>query len=132
MLVEKTSRVHAAYVFLYLRGIQYSRNLVQLFAYLTEFPAQIQCSYADPITAHAVFVIRNKLFIGLCIQEHSEHRTICTIATFTDMPVYSGFRIPPCLFILHVGENLVQVCGMNRLLTVRILRQCMRIVLSVC
>mgnify|MGYP005770578841 FL=1 len=75
-------------------GIELCRNLGKI-------PVQIQCPDTDSVPAHLVAVIRLKDFIRCDIEQHTGNGV--------------GSVSKRSILIFDVGENLVQIAGMERM-----------------
>lgn len=74
-------------------------NVIELSRYFRKAPIQIKCFHTDLITAHPIAVVRLDCLVCCGIQEHPGHL----------MRFAAEFR----LFVLHIGENLIQITGMQ-------------------
>lgn len=91
-------------------------NCIQLRSNLRKIPIQVKGSDADLVAAHLITVIRLDRFICCCIEQHSGNGVWC---------------FPKRKFLVFdIGENLVQIAGMNCVDVVLSL-QCMSVVFCV-
>ncbi len=89
---------------------------IKLFADVLEWPIQIERPDADLIATHPVDSVRLNFLFRFCIQEHARNF----------MRLASEFS----LLVFYVGEDLVQVSGMDAALVEMLLRR-VRVILRV-
>ena len=76
-------------------------DCIELCSNFRKIPVQIERFHADLITAHLIAVIRLNCFVCCGIQKHSRY----------PMRFRTEFR----LFVLHIGEYLIQITGIQRM-----------------
>ena len=86
-------------------------NTVELRTYCLEGLVQVQCPHAYLVTAHLIHTIRLHVFVGLGVEQHARHAMLLVSA--------GELRF----LVFHVGEDLVQVAGVDALPVELLLRR---------
>ena len=88
------------------------RDAVQLPGDLRKVLIQVQCADADFVAAHVIDMIRLHLLIGFGIKKHTGYLWLGMIRA-------GKLRF----LIFHIGEDLIQIAGMERVHVVLHLRR---------